>query len=149
MADKKSQKEKQKAEKKKAPKKEARALIPLPKKSAPKPAHAAHTKAVAKNGVVQKMDAQGAELQMHAREVLVHPLVSEKAVNMIEGQNKLSFIVAKNASKFDVKKAVEDAYKVKVENVQTLNDSKGRKKAIVRLAKEFKARDVATKMGIV
>ncbi len=97
----------------------------------------------------EKMDEASAEVQMHARDVLIHPLVSEKAVNMIEGQNKLTFIVSAKASKKDVKKAMEDAYKVKVEGIQTLMDMKGRKKAIIRLSKEFKARDVATRIGIV
>ncbi|MDO8538168.1 MAG: 50S ribosomal protein L23 [archaeon] len=81
-------------------------------------------------------------------EILIHPLVSEKAVNMIESQNKLTFIVNLKATKLTVKKAVESLHKVKVDSVQIVNDQKGRKKAIVKINKAFKADDVATKLGV-
>ena len=82
-------------------------------------------------------------------EVIIYPLVSEKAVGAIESQNKISFIVNKKASKTDVKNAVEQLYSVKVESVKTMNDMQGRKKAIVRLDKKFKAQELATKLGVV
>lgn len=81
-------------------------------------------------------------------EILIHPLVSEKAVNMIESQNKLTFIVNLKSTKLDVKKAVESLHKVKVDSVQIVNDQKGRKKAIVKINSAFKADDVATKLGV-
>ena len=81
-------------------------------------------------------------------EILIHPLVSEKAVNMIESQNKLTFIVNLKSTKKEIKKAVESLHKVKVDSVQIVNDQKGRKKAIVKINKAFKADDVATKLGV-
>ncbi|MDO8627541.1 MAG: 50S ribosomal protein L23, partial [Candidatus Diapherotrites archaeon] len=69
------------------------------------------------------------EVLMKDYEILIHPLISEKAVNMIETQNKLTFVVNKASSKKDVKKAVEQLYAVKVTGIQTLLDMKGRKKA--------------------
>lgn len=78
-----------------------------------------------------------------------YPVISEKAVNMIETQNKITFIVTKDATKPEVKKAVEDRYKVKVEKVNILKDMKGRKKAIVKLTKEFKASELASKIGMI
>src|SRR3989338_5106660 len=47
-------------------------------------------------------------------EILKYPLVTEKAVNMIDAENKLVFVVDGKATKQIVKKAVEELYKVKV-----------------------------------
>jgi len=86
---------------------------------------------------------------MEYYDVIFHPLISEKAVNMIETENKIVFVVSPKATKTDVKKAVEDAYKVKVDNVNILNDTKGKKRAIVKLNKQFKASDLSSKLGMV
>ncbi|HLC35989.1 MAG TPA: 50S ribosomal protein L23 [archaeon] len=82
-------------------------------------------------------------------EVVAFPLISEKTVGMIETQNKVSFIVHRNAGKTEIKKAVEELYNVKVIGVNTVLDRKGRKKAVCRLDKKFKAQDVATKLGVI
>jgi ribosomal protein uL23 len=80
---------------------------------------------------------------------LNYPVVSEKAVNMIEAQNKITFIVDKKATKPEIKKAIEERYKVGVESVNVMRDMKGRKKAIIKLKKEFKASELASKIGMV
>ena len=87
--------------------------------------------------------------KLAGREIILYPLISEKAVNMIESENKIVFIVNSSAGKQDVKSAVEKLYNVKVESIRTNNDRKGRKSAIVRLKKEFKADDLATKLGVI
>ena len=81
-------------------------------------------------------------------EIIIHPLISEKAVNMIEAENKICFIVNDKANKHDIKKTIEEAYKIKIESVRILRDRKGRKRAIVKLTKEFKAGDIAIKLGV-
>jgi len=81
-------------------------------------------------------------------EVVLYPLVTEKSVNLIESENKISFVVANNADKKQVKKVVEEAYGVKVDKINIIRDMKGRKKAIIKLKKEFKAGDLATKLKI-
>jgi len=91
------------------------------------------------------MQAKKLELQ----EVLLFPLITEKAVGMIESDNKLCFIVNKRATKPLVKKAIESTYAIKVDSVKVLNDRKGRKKAIVKVNKKFKADEVATKLGVI
>ena len=80
--------------------------------------------------------------------VVFYPLVTEKTVNMIEAENKLSFIVADKANKKQIKNVVEKAYSVKVQKVNVVRDRKGRKKAIVKLAPGFKAQELATKLGV-
>ena len=80
--------------------------------------------------------------------IVKHPLISEKAVGMIETQNKLTFVIGKAFTKSEVKRAVEKMYNVKVDRVQMLNDMKGRKKAIVKINTQYRADEIATKLGI-
>ena len=53
---------------------------------------------------------------MHAREVLIAPVVSEKSYSLIE-DNKYSFRVHDKAHKTQVRQAVEELFGVKVERV--------------------------------
>ncbi len=85
---------------------------------------------------------------MDIREVIRYPLVSEDAVTLIEAENKVVFIVNLNASKTDVRRAVEELYEVDVDRVNTEITPDGRKKAYVRLTPEFKAADLAVRLGI-
>ena len=85
---------------------------------------------------------------IHDLEIVLYPLVTEKAVNLIEAENKITFIVADKADKPSIKKVVETAYSVKVAKINIIRDRKGRKKAIVKLKKEFKAQDLATKLKV-
>ena len=95
--------------------------------------------------IAKKMQMTG-ELALF--EVIEYPLVSEKAVGMIEKENKLCFVVNKKATKTDVKKAVETLYNVKVDSVNMMRDMKARKRAFVRINAKFKAEDLATKLGV-
>jgi large subunit ribosomal protein L23 len=80
--------------------------------------------------------------------ILIRPVQSEKALSLIDKQNTLTFIVDINATKHDIKRAVEYIFNVKVERVRTLITPKGEKKAYVKLAPEYKASDIATKLGL-
>lgn len=86
---------------------------------------------------------------MDPYEVILYPLMTESASLMVEKENKLVFIVNMKATKIDVKRAVEELYGVKVEKVNIVITPDGRKKAFVRLSPEFKAADVAIKLGII
>ena len=85
---------------------------------------------------------------MHPYEVILYPLMTEAASLMVEKENKLVFVVNLKASKGDVKKAVEELYEVKVEGVNILVTPQGEKKAFVKLHPDYKAADVAIKLGI-
>ncbi len=80
--------------------------------------------------------------------ILIRPVTTEKAVRKIEDENVITFIVDRRANKQQIKEAFEKEFNVKVEKVRTLIDMKGRKKAYIKLKKEFKALDIATKLGI-
>ena len=85
---------------------------------------------------------------MDANDVISYPLMTESASLMVERDNKLIFIVNLKAGKSDVKKAVEELYEVKVKKVNLLVTPQGEKKAFVKLTPEFRASDVAIKLGI-
>jgi large subunit ribosomal protein L23 len=85
---------------------------------------------------------------MESHEVISYPLMTESASLMVEKDNKLIFIVNLKAGKEDIKKAVEELYEVKVAKITTLITPQGTKKAFVKLTSEYKASDVAIKLGI-
>ncbi len=75
--------------------------------------------------------------------------MSEKAVQLIERENKIVFIVDKKATKPEIKAEVEELYGVKVDKVTTMIDRKGRKKVYVKLSKETPATELATKLKMI
>jgi len=58
---------------------------------------------------------------MDIRNIIKKPLVTEKASVMKEKDNKYTFMVDKQANKFQIKQAIEALFKVKVESVHTAN----------------------------
>lgn len=82
-------------------------------------------------------------------QVLSFPHLAEKSMNMVEFDNKLTFIVRKKATKADVKRAVEDLFDVKVVKVQTEITPKGAKKAYAKLSPEHSASEIASRLGMV
>jgi large subunit ribosomal protein L23 len=85
---------------------------------------------------------------MEPNEVILYPLMTESASLMVEKDNKLLFAVNIAAGKNDIKQAVEQLYEVKVQKITTLITPQGIKKAFVKLTPDFKASDVAIKLGI-
>ncbi len=79
---------------------------------------------------------------------ILYPLTTERAVAMIERENKLIFLVERSSTKAEIKKEVEEMFEVKVAAVNTLITLDGKKKAFVKLAPGFSADDVAAKLKI-
>jgi large subunit ribosomal protein L23 len=75
------------------------------------------------------------------------PIVTEKAVMMIEKDNVLAFETSRDKGKEDIKKEIEEMFSVKVERVRTMIRN-GKKYSYVKLKKGFPAIDVATKLGL-
>ena len=86
-------------------------------------------------------------MTFHPNEIIIKPYVTEKTLMAIEKENKLTFIVVKNATKAQVKQAVEKLFNVKVEQVN-INITKYGKKAVVKLKKEYSAEEIGTRIGI-
>jgi large subunit ribosomal protein L23 len=53
-------------------------------------------------------------------EILLKPIVTEKSTKLGEKLNRFGFVVAKNANKLEIKKAVEKMYGVSVKSVNTV-----------------------------
>ncbi|OIO21692.1 50S ribosomal protein L23 [Candidatus Micrarchaeota archaeon CG1_02_47_40] len=79
---------------------------------------------------------------------ILYPIVTEKAISLIELENTLMFVVEKEATKPEIKKEVEQKYGVKVDKVNVQNTMKGKKKAYVKINKAFKADQIAAKLKI-
>ncbi len=56
---------------------------------------------------------------MKASDVLIKPILSEKANKQQEKENRYAFVVDKKANKLEIKKAVETFYGVQVQEVNT------------------------------
>lgn len=54
------------------------------------------------------------------REIIKKPVITEKSY-VLAAKDKYSFVVARDANKIEIKKAVEDLFKVKVLKINTLN----------------------------
>jgi len=85
---------------------------------------------------------------MDTLKVIKHPLSTEKSIRLMESENKLIFVVDNRAKKEDIKKAIEEIFKVKVVKVNTLTTSKGKKRAYVKFSPETPAIDLATQLGM-
>ena len=84
---------------------------------------------------------------MNSAEIIIKPLITEKSTMLQESQRRYVFAVHRQATKIEIKKAVEEAFDVNVIKVNTMNSKgkskrygprptalKTRKKAIVQLA---------------
>ena len=85
---------------------------------------------------------------MKPHQVILYPLMTERSVSMIENENKLVFAVDIRAGKEDIARAVRELYDVEAENVRTLIDREGKKKAFVRIKSGYNASDIAIRLGI-
>jgi large subunit ribosomal protein L23 len=81
--------------------------------------------------------------------VLLYPIATEKAINMIEKNNIITFMVDLRSKKQEIKKDFEDTFKVKVDRVNVEIEAKNRKRAYIKLGKQFKASDIALKLKLV
>lgn len=81
--------------------------------------------------------------------ILQHPLSTEKSIRHIEFINTLVFVVHPAATKFDVKRAVEELFKVRVARVRTHHSFQGQKRAFVTLAPGSSAADVSADLGLI
>ena len=84
---------------------------------------------------------------MDPHQIIIRPVISEKSYNLIESEGQYTFQVDRRANKNQIKHAVESAFDVRVQNVNTAHVkstpkrqglTRGRtstwKKAVVKLA---------------
>jgi len=85
---------------------------------------------------------------MDPHEIIVRMMITERASEIVERENRLIFIVRRTATKGQIREAVEALYEVKVVQVNTVITPRGQKKAFVKLAPEYNAADLAVKLGL-
>jgi len=89
------------------------------------------------------------------RTIILHPYVTEKTMNAMSGTpsqdlkdgNRLEFVVRKDATKLDIKKAFEERFEAKVDriNVKMCKDGKH---AIIKLKEGYSAEEIGMRIGI-
>jgi large subunit ribosomal protein L23 len=80
--------------------------------------------------------------------VIEHPLVTEKAMDQMDFDNKLHFIVHIDANKAEIREDIESSFDVTVVSLNTMVTPRGEKKAIVRLSEEDDAQEIASRIGV-
>ena len=80
--------------------------------------------------------------------VLRYPFVTEKAMMMLENQNKLQFVVDSDATKNQIKREIERAFDQEVARVSTIMTMDGQKKAVISFASEKAAEEILSRLGI-
>ena len=81
-------------------------------------------------------------------EILLKPVLTEKMSAMTDKQNKVAFIVAIDANKIEIKKAVEAMYNVNVKAINTMK-YQGKAKSRYTKAGVIKGRTAAFKKALV
>jgi len=87
--------------------------------------------------------------KMDAFNIIKYPLTTEAAMKKIEDNNTLVFLTHLRANKNHIRAAVRKLYDIKVAKVNCLIRPDGKKKAYVRLARDYDALDIANKIGII
>lgn len=86
---------------------------------------------------------------MNPYDIIKYPLSTEKSIRLMESENKLIFVVNKNTTKKEIKKAIEEMFKVEVDYVNTFVSAEGEKRAYVKFSSKNPAIDIATQMGLI
>ena len=70
---------------------------------------------------------------MDPHQVIIRPVISEKSYNLIESEGQYTFQVDRRANKNQIKRAVESAFEVRVQKVNTVNvRSKPKRQGLTR-----------------
>ncbi|MFC6733350.1 MULTISPECIES: 50S ribosomal protein L23 [unclassified Haladaptatus] len=80
--------------------------------------------------------------------LIKYPYVTEKAMNAMDFDNKLQFIVDLDASKDEIKEEISTRFDVSVTSVNTQVTPDGTKKATVSLSEDDDAQEVASRIGV-
>ncbi len=81
--------------------------------------------------------------------IIVRFVLTEKSLRLAERENKITVIVKRESTKKQIREVIEKLYNVKVVKVNTLITPQGEKKAYVKLAPEYSAMDLLSKLGLI
>jgi large subunit ribosomal protein L23 len=77
-----------------------------------------------------------------------YPTVTEKAVDKMDFENKMQFIVDLDATKPEIVDDIEQQFDVDIENITTMVTPQGEKKATVLLTDDHDAQEIASRIGV-
>lgn len=80
--------------------------------------------------------------------IIIRPISTEKALRLMETENKLVFEVEMKTNKQLIKAYLKKAYGVKIEKINTSITPKGKKLAIVKLGEGKSAVDLASELQL-
>jgi large subunit ribosomal protein L23 len=80
--------------------------------------------------------------------IIKSPYITEKITAMIDANNTMEFLVDMKSRKPDIQKAIEEQFDVEVVSIRTMITPRGQKKAVVKLAGDNTANDLATRLGL-
>lgn len=80
--------------------------------------------------------------------VIIKPRLSEKTMNQIYDENKITFVVRRSANKRVIKDAFQELYETKVLNVNTHITPRGEKVATIEVEESGIAEDIAISLGV-
>jgi large subunit ribosomal protein L23 len=83
-----------------------------------------------------------------ANSTFIQPYVTEKTFNVIEKENKLTFIVSERSTKSEIIEALRLVYEAEAFEVNTARTIQG-KKAVIKFRADGGARELATRLGLV
>ena len=89
------------------------------------------------------------ELSSQFYDIVEKIIMSEKSTRLVEFENKMTFQVAKFATKPMIKLLIENEFGKKVKSVNTVNAIDGKKRAIVTFKDESVASDLASELGLI
>ena len=84
-------------------------------------------------------------LDPHAH--LLHPIVTEKTMALMDANNSLEFLVRRTSTRREVKAAVEKLFDCQVDHVNTRITKDG-KRAVVKFGGETSAEDIGMRIGV-
>jgi len=87
-------------------------------------------------------------VRMDPYKIIIRPVMTESAFEILEKENKLIFIVSRKANKHQIRNSIKLLFDVEVEKVNTMILKNGKKKAIIKLTPDYDAAEIATKLGI-
>jgi large subunit ribosomal protein L23 len=82
-----------------------------------------------------------------ANKIIIKPYITEKTFAMVENESKVCFIAENSATKPQIVEAIKILYNENVTKVNTARTIYG-KKCYVKFETTAKARDLATKIGM-
>ena len=79
--------------------------------------------------------------------ILLHPMVTEKTMRLMDENNSLEFLVRRTATKPEIKDAIERLFSCQVATVNTRITKDG-KRAVIKFGGETSAEDIGMRIGV-